>query len=60
MLKKMAFEITAARKLEKMRFARGACWIRWTGIMGKGTRDSSQRKDGKEMAAMVKEVMTTG
>jgi len=60
MLKLMALASTAAMKFAKMRFARGDFWMRWTGMMGLGTRVSNQRKDGKATAATDRAVMTTG
>jgi hypothetical protein len=60
MLKKMALEMRAAMAFEKMRFARGDSRMSRGGMMGFGTRVSTQRKVGKQMAKMVREVMTTG
>lgn len=60
MLNRIELASNAAMKLAKMRFARGAWRRRYRGTMGLATRDSTQRKVGKQTAKMTREAMTKG
>lgn len=52
--------ITAERKLEKMRPARGYLAIRRRGIMGVVARDSTMRNIGEATQKIAKEAMMNG
>jgi len=59
-LKMMALLITAPRKFENMRFARGEVPSRRRGIIGRAARDWVYRKTGKQTATVHSAVMTMG
>lgn len=60
MLKRIEFVSRAAKKLEKMRLARGWYRIRCSGMMGLDTKDSTQMNAGKQTAKMTREAITKG
>lgn len=60
MLNMMEFPISEAMKLAKMRLARGWFWIRYRGMMGRETRDSTMMKAGKKTPKIAREAMTNG
>lgn len=60
MLKVMAFRITAANALPRIRPARGLEVMRLSGMIGSATRRSTYMKRGNVMLATAREVMTSG
>lgn len=59
-LKRMALTTTAARKLPKIRLARGACVMMLRGMMGLFARDSVHMKRGVLRRKTRRELMTMG
>jgi hypothetical protein len=59
-LKRMAFDIMAPRKLERIILARGLQDINLSGIMGFPTRDSIRRNAGKAPINAIREARTKG
>lgn len=59
-LNRMAFEIIAPKKLERIRLARGLPEMNLSGIMGFPTRDSIRRNAGNELVDAIKEATTNG
>ena len=59
-MKRIAVEITAPRKLERIRLARGLLEINFSGMIGFATRDSTKRKVGKVVVNAIKEATTNG
>ncbi len=59
-LKRMAFEMTAPKKLERIRLAWGPTVTNLSGMMGFAARDSISRKTGKAIVNSIKAATTSG